>query len=99
MRCIGDAISLCLLNDVVETGGDGPRLPSSTAQSLTCDVLVAHKCKPSRQRDRVSLVSGERTGACVFEEGGGGLIQLCERSAGAKCILIRPLDAAQTPGC
>jgi hypothetical protein len=21
-----------------------------------CDVLVAHKCKPSRQRDRVSLV-------------------------------------------
>lgn len=66
MRCIGDAFSLCLLSDVVETGGAiGPACQSNAAQSVdvTCDVLVTQN---ANQNAKVigsirCLALGERT--------------------------------------
>ena len=72
MRCIGDAFSLCLLSDVVETGGAiGPACQSNAAQSVdvTCDVLVTQNANQNAKSDRFNSVFGPR------RADGGGLIK------------------------
>ncbi|KAI9460948.1 hypothetical protein BJY52DRAFT_240274 [Lactarius psammicola] len=101
MRCIGDAFSLCLLSDVVETGGAmGPACHHGCRSVVDVRRACRSKCKNKMTIGRnaidsnsVSLVQASGWVGASFR---GGL--MIGRSAGP-CFLIRPLDAAQTPGC
>ena len=71
MRCIGDAFSLCLLSDVVETGGSDGSRPPSGCRSVV-DVRRACRTKYGQtQRDRLDSVL-----ASVFKRADGGELKM-----------------------